>query len=313
MVLSGLLTALAFSAAVQSSSEEVTVPASGGGELAGAWVAGAGPAAVIIPGSGPTNRDGDNRLGAAGSPYRRLAEGLAEAGIGSIRADKRGMFESASAGDPNDVTLELYASDTGRWMDLAAERSGADCIWLIGHSEGGLVAIETAHERDDVCGLVLLAAPGRPASTVLREQLAANPANAPILDQANAAISTLETGERVDVVDLHPALARSLFAPQLQGFLISLFAFEPAAELARTDIPVLIVQGDRDRQVSVEDARLLQAAREDVSLEIIAGAGHTLKPVPTDIAGYRQAGLDPELGLADGVVEAITAFINNHP
>lgn len=313
MFLSGLVTAVTLCAAVQLASEEVAVPAPGGGELAGAWVAGDGPAAVIIPGSGPTNRDGDNRLGAAGSPYRRLAEGLAEAGVGSIRIDKRGMFASASAGDPNDVTLEVYAADIGRWMDLAAERSEADCIWLIGHSEGGLVAIETALQRDDVCGLVLLAAPGRRTSAVLREQLAANPANAPILDQANAAISTLESGERVDVAALHPALARSLFAPQIQGFLISLFAFDPPAELARTEVPVLVLQGDRDRQVNLEDARSLQGARDGISVEIIEGAGHTLKPVPADIAGYRRAGLDPELGLADGVVEAIAAFINAHP
>jgi fermentation-respiration switch protein FrsA (DUF1100 family) len=94
----------------------------------------------------------------------------------------------------------------------------------------------------------------------LRDQLRANPANAPLLDQALSAITRLEAGERVDATTLHPALM-SLFAPQVQGFLISLFSYDPAALLAKNSKPVLVVQGGRDLQVGEADARRL--ARRD--------------------------------------------------
>ncbi len=154
------------------------------------------PVVLIIPGSGPTDRDGNNPLGIRASTYRLLAEGLAAEGISSLRIDKRGMFGSAAAiPDPNAVTIGDYAADVRRWSAALRERTGASCIWLLGHSEGGLVALATAKGTTDLCGLILVAAPGRPYGEILREQLRANPANAPLLDQAEHAIAQLEAGK----------------------------------------------------------------------------------------------------------------------
>ena len=179
------------------------------------------PLVLIIPGSGPTDRDGNNPLGVSAASYRLLAEALAARGIGSIRIDKRGMFGSqAAVPNPNDVTIGAYAQDVRAWIAAARAQTDVECLWLLGHSEGGLVALAAAQQSEGVCGVLLVASVGRKAGAILREQLQTNPANAPILPDALAAIDALEAGERVSVEGMHPAL-QGLFNPAVQGFLIA--------------------------------------------------------------------------------------------
>lgn len=287
------------------------------GPLTGTMLApdsGPGPVALIIPGSGPTDRDGNNPLGVKAATYRLLAQALAARGVATVRIDKRGMFGSAAAvPDANAVTVGDYVADVHAWVGSIRKRTGADCVWLIGHSEGGLVAMAAAQDAPAVCGLVLIAAPGRPLGAVLREQIRANPANAPLLPQAMAAIDALEAGRRVDTAGMHPALQR-LFGAQVQGFLISAFSYDPARLLAACRKPVLVLQGQRDLQVSEADARLLAKAAPDASLVLLPDVNHVLKQVASsdpraNLATYA----DPALALAPGVGAAIADFILRKP
>lgn len=309
------LLALASHAAVASTEAarpQRTIEARGpAGRLAGTLAGpGRAPVALIIPGSGPTDRDGNNPAGIRAAPYRLLAEALAAQDITTVRIDKRGMFGSAGPGiDPNAVTLDAYVDDMRAWVAAVRSHTDAPCVWLIGHSEGGLVAIAAARAINDACGLVLVATPGRPMGEVLRSQLRANPANAPVLAQAESAIDALTAGRRVDASAMHPALA-PLFAPQVQGFLVSMFAFDPAKALAGYERPVLIVQGTRDLQVSEEDAGLLKRADDDAQLVLLPNANHVLKVVDgpdarANVASYA----DPSLPLAPGVGAAIGRFL----
>jgi uncharacterized protein len=305
--------AIALAAAAPPAGEELTAPGPEG-LLRGTLVRAAPPSAsvaLILPGSGPTDRDGNSPLGVAGASYRLLAEGLAGEGVSSVRIDKRGMFGSAAAvADANAVTLGDYVADVRAWVAAAVAATGAPCVWLIGHSEGGLVALAAADAGvEQVCGLVLVAAPGRPLGDVLRAQLRANPANAPLLDQAFGAIDRLERGERVDASGLHPALM-PLFAPPVQGFLISLFAADPARLLAGYSGPVLIVQGEEDLQVTAEDAARLAGARSDAQRLLLPGVNHVLKEVPAgDTAANLAAYRDPNRPLAPGLAAAIADFL----
>lgn len=273
-----------------------------------------GPVALIIPGSGPTDRDGNNPLGVKAATYRLLAQALAARGVATVRIDKRGMFGSAAAvADANAVTVGDYVADVHAWVGSIRKRIGADCVWLIGHSEGGLVAMAAAQDAPAVCGLVLIAAPGRPLGAVLREQIRANPANAPLLPQAMAAIDALEAGRRIDTAGMHPAL-QGLFGAQVQGFLISAFSYDPARLLAAYRKPVLVLQGQRDLQVSEADARLLAKAAPDASLVLLPDVNHVLKQVASsdpraNLATYA----DPALALAPGVGAAIAGFILRRP
>ena len=283
------------------------------GPLKGTMLAaasGRAPMALIIPGSGPTDRDGNNSLGGKTSTYRLLAEALAARGVGSVRIDKRGMFASAAAiADADAVTIGDYAADVEAWTAVIRRETGVSSVWLIGHSEGGLVALSAAQKATDIRGVVLMAAPGRPLGDILREQLKANPANAPILAEALSAIDALEAGKRVDVAKLNPMLL-PLFRPQVQEFLIDVFACDPARLVANVSTPTLILQGERDIQVSVADAERLKQAAPNAELILLPDTNHVLKSVTSDdrranIATYA----DPSLPLAPGVADAIASFI----
>jgi hypothetical protein len=90
------------------------------------------PVVLIIPGSGPTDRDGNNPMGVAGGPYRQLAEALAADGVASVRIDKRGMFGSKAAlADVNASTTAGYAGDVHAWIAAILKRTGRRCVWVL--------------------------------------------------------------------------------------------------------------------------------------------------------------------------------------
>ena len=307
-------TATAGAAAAVSNPVETLIEAPGpSGPLKGTMLApeaGGGPVVLIIPGSGPTDRDGNSPAGITAASYRLVAEGLAAHGVTSVRIDKRGMFGSAAAtADANAVTINDYVTDVQAWTRVIRQRTKGNCVWLLGHSEGGLVAMAAA-KNPDVCGLLLVAAPGRPLGEILREQLKANPANAPLLDQALPAIEALEAGKRVDTSGM-PAALMGLFRPAVQGFLISALSYNPTQLLAGYGKPVLILQGQRDRQVREADARALKGADPAAMLVLLPEVNHVLKSVASDDiranrATYGNAGLP----LAPGVIESLVDFLN---
>lgn len=300
--------------AFSTASVETFVEAPGpAGPLKGTMLSpksGHGPMVLIIPGSGATDRDGNSGSGLKAAPYKLLAEGLVERGISTVRFDKRGMYASrAAVADANSVTIDDYAADVRAWMDTIRRKMRTPCVWLLGHSEGGLVALVAGKNSRDICGLVLVSAAGRPLSEVLREQLRSNPANAPVLDQALEAIAALEAGKRFDTANMNPALL-PLFRPQVQDFLINEFSYDPAKLVATFAKPVLILQGQRDIQINEQDARRLHEANPRAKLVLLSDTNHVLKSITSDdraanIATYS----NPSLPLAPGVVNAIGDFI----
>lgn len=263
-------------------------------------------AALIIAGSGPTDRDGNSPLSVSASSYRLLAEGLAERGIASVRTDKRGIGESAAGGMAEaDLRFTDYSDDARAWAAETARLTGQPCVWLIGHSEGALVALAAVAGGDDaICGLVLLAGTGRPVGAVLREQLANAPE--PLRGQAVAILAELEAGR--PATDIPPPLA-DLFRPSVQPYLISWLPLDPAALIAAYDGPVMIGQGTTDIQVGLTDANAMAAARPDARLVVWEGVNHLLKIAPADRAANIATYSDPTLPLAPGVIDDVAGFI----
>jgi len=268
------------------------------------------PVVLIIPGSGPTDRDGNNPLGITAAPYRLLAEALATQAVSSVRIDKRGLGGSKGAvADGNKVTIADYVTDTHNWIAAIRKRTGVKCVWVLGHSEGSLVALAAAQQPDGMCGVISVSGAGRKLSDVIRDQLRANPANAPLLDQAMAALDALEKGQHVDVSGMNPALLR-LFAPQVQDFLIDDFRHDPAKLAASLKLPLLIVQGERDIQVSAADARALAAAQPKAKLVLVPAMNHVLKDVANDdrsanVATYS----DSSLPVDSTLIDAVASFV----
>jgi pimeloyl-ACP methyl ester carboxylesterase len=268
------------------------------------------PVVLIIPGSGPTDRDGNNPMGMTAAPYRLLAEALASKGVSSVRIDKRGMFGSKAAiADPNKVTIGDYAIDAHSWVAAIQKQTGAECVWVLGHSEGALVALAAVQKPGGVCGVILVSGAGRRLSDVIREQLRSNPANAPVLDSAMAALDALDRRQHVDVTGMNPALL-PLFRPQVQDYLIDMFRQDPAKLAASVKVPLMIVQGERDIQVSTADAKALAAAQPKAKLVLVPTMNHVLKDVTSDdraanMATYR----DPSLPVDRTLVDAIVGFV----
>lgn len=289
---------------------ELTAPGPSGALHGGLIDAGKGaPVVLIIPGSGPTDRDGNNPLGVKAASYRLLAEALAAQGISTVRIDKRGMFASKTAvADANKVTIADYAADVTAWVKATRDATGARCVWLLGHSEGGLVVLATP-DAPGICGRILVSAAGRSFGVLIKDQIHANPANAVVFDQADSALAKLEAGEHVDTTKMHPGLL-GLFAPAVQDYLIDLMRYRPAELAAKSKGPLLIIQGDNDVQIGVDDARMLAAGRKQAQLVLLPGVNHVLKQVGTaDRAANVASYANPDLPIDPGVVTAIAGFV----
>ena len=303
LMLAGLL------AAAAPTASEVTL-SGGAASLHGTMLAPEGSpraVALILPGSGPTDRNGDSPLGVRGATYRLLGEALAADGIATVRIDKRGIGASAAAAPPeSELRFTTFVEDARAWAADTVARTGLPCVWLVGHSEGAQIALAAVEGGNDtVCGVVLLAGAGRSASVVIREQLEAGLPE-PLKSQAFAVLTELEAGRTV--ADSPPQLA-ALFRPSVQPYLISWLPMDPAALAAAYDGPMLIVQGDNDLQIKVADAQALAAAQPRARLSILEGVNHLLKTAPTDRAGNAATYADPSLPLAPGVAEAVAGFI----
>ena len=264
------------------------------------------PVVLIVAGSGPTDRNGNSGL-LQGNPYHLLATALAARGIASVRYDKRGVGASlAAATSELDLRFDIYVDDTAAWLRLLRADARFSHLALAGHSEGSLIGmIAVQHAAADA--FVSLAGVGRALPVVLREQLKAR-LSPELYAQADAMITQLQAGQTV--ADPPPELA-ALFRPSVQPYVISLFKYDPSVEVAKVRIPVTIVQGTADVQVSVADAQALKRADPTALLDVVDGMNHVLKYAPDTssqaaiLKGYE----DPALPVDPHVVDAIAAAV----
>jgi len=264
------------------------------------------PAVLLIAGSGPTDRNG-NSVGLPGpnNSLHLLAEALAERGIASVRYDKRGIGGSrATLTSEADLRFDMLADDAAAWVQRMRLDPRLSTLTVVGHSEGSLLGL-LATRRANVDAFVSLEGAGRPASAVNREQLASR-APAPLAAQADGIMMEIDAGRTVDSV---PPALMALFRPSVQPYLISWFRYDPAKEVAALQVPVLVVQGTTDIQVSEADARLLASADPRAKLVIVDGMNHVLKLVPSDMAQQLKSYSDPSLSVAPELVSAIASFV----
>lgn len=263
------------------------------------------PVVLMIAGSGPTDRDGNNPEGAHNDSLRLLARELAERGIASLRYDKRGVAASrAVAPREEELSVAAYVADAAAWGQLLKADPRFSRLILLGHSEGALIASLAAAESG-ADALVSLAGIAHPLGQVLREQLQGRMPPA-LAAETETILQALEQGRTVAQVS--PRL-QVLLRPSVQPYLISLLRQRPAEAFARVPIPALIVQGTRDFQVDTEEALLLQQARPEAQLLLIEGMNHVLRIVPAGappLASYN----DPRLPLAGELVDGLTRFIS---
>jgi hypothetical protein len=262
------------------------------------------PIAVIVAGSGPTDRNGNQGPRLRTNTYALLAWGLAEAGIASLRYDKRVLPATKGQVILPEMTFDDFVNDVS--AAVAAVRGDYPNVFVIGHSEGGSLGIRAASRGTSIDGLILVSTPGRDMTTILHEQLSRQ-LDAATLTQFDSALARYLRGE--DPGELPPAL-RALVAPVNRRFMQGWATLDPGAELAGVRMPVLIVQGDMDIQIRPTDARALKAAKPDAQLFIVPGASHTLKAAADTLMGMQiPTYINPGLPLVAGVVDTIAVFV----
>ncbi|MBV8148870.1 MAG: alpha/beta fold hydrolase [Candidatus Eremiobacteraeota bacterium] len=264
------------------------------------------PLVLIVAGSGPTDRNGNNPLAQGkNDAYALLASALSGRGIASVRYDKRGIGASWATGiSEKDLRFENYAEDAASWIRLLAGDGRFKGVTLAGHSEGsllGMIAVQNAPAR----AFVSLEGAGRPAPVVLREQLQRN-LSAKLYAKADAIIRSLQQGK---LSPNPPPELVFFFRESVQPYLISWFKYDPATEIAKVRLPVTIVQGTADLQVSMDDERALAHGNPEARVVVVDGMNHVLKHAPNTwsqqgiIEGYE----DPSLPVDDQVVEAVAS------
>ncbi len=330
---------------------EVTIPVEIDGELAHEMAGtltlpdtekfgdGPYPAAVLLSGSGPQDRD-ESIMGH--KPFYVLSDRLTRAGIAVLRCDDRGT--GLSGGTFVGATMAERAEDARAQVRWLAERKDIGKIGLIGHSEGGIIAPMVAadsdgddgEDKDDVSYLVLLAGPSVPGGQIIAEQSAEmsrrSGANEAIVDairtnnlevfsaigpeatdeQLLEVVTRVATQQRPDMPELMrgqvvDAMLTQLSDPWLRHFV----QFDPATVLSRVDEPVLALFGEKDVQVlpwqNVDPAREALKDNADATVEVLDGLNHLFQPAKTGLIDEYGAS---EITFDEGVMERIAAWIN---
>lgn len=261
------------------------------------------PLAILIGGSGPVDRDGNQPM-VQNNSLKFLAEAMEKQGIASFRYDKR-IVKKLKSGDftEEDIRFDDFIKDAIDVLEYFQSSNKFSKLVVIGHSQGSLVGMVAAQDRADA--FISIAGAGQEIDDVIVDQLEKQ---APGLkDNARSAFDDLRANGIA--VQYSPGLA-SIFRASLQPFLISWMKFNPQEELSKLEIPVLIINGNKDLQVQLSEAELLRKAKPGAQFKMIEGMNHIFRNVEGDDIDNSKTYNNPKLPIMQELVDVISSFIN---
>jgi pimeloyl-ACP methyl ester carboxylesterase len=263
------------------------------------------PLAIIIAGSGPTDMNGNNPM-MKNNSLLFLSNALVANNIATVQFDKRGIAKSSYPGfNESDLKVELYAADVTSLITHFKQK-GFNNIYLIGHSEGSLIGLISI-QNSRIKGFISLCGAGNSADVLLKEQLKPK---LPItyFNQVEIIIDSLKNGH---LVKNTPMELNALFRPSVQPYLISWFHYNPTELIKNIDCPTLIIHGEKDIQVGLQEAEMLDNASKNSQLEVIKNMNHVLKPILGDLQENLAAYTNPDLLISEELVTILREFIKN--
>lgn len=262
------------------------------------------PLVIIIPGSGPTDRDGNSTM-TKNNSLKFLAEALANKDIASFRFDKSVLsYKKEDSEKINALTFETFINEAKSIINYFKKTKTYSKIIVAGHSQGSLVGIIASNNLVDA--FISLEGAGRSLDEIFVEQIELQ---APFLkEDTQKIVAELKKGNTVE--EFNPMLS-SLFNKQVQPFLISWMKYNPEDEIAKLNIPILIINGSKDIQVKNLDAELLHKAAKNSELFIVENMNHIFKEIKGDLTENMQSYNMATLPIMTEFSDKISTFVKD--
>jgi len=259
---------------------------------------------IFHSGSGPTDRDGNSPLLGGKSNYiQMLADSLHDAGIASLRYDKRGIFKSAKVkSDLATMTIEHFVEDLIGMKNFAQNELGFKNVIYAGHSLGSLVCALAA-KKNEVAGFVSISGMGKSMTEVLRKQLLILPEA--MHERTFEILDSVGAGHQVKNV---PVMLFSVFAPQQQHYLHSIMRHNPMDVIGALTCPKLIISGGRDIQVDESEFAMLIESSPTAQQFFGDEMNHVLRAAPEERGANIKTYMDPTLPLYPGLAQSMIKF-----
>lgn len=262
------------------------------------------PLVVLIAGSGPTDRNGNQNM-MKNNSLRFLAEGLYEQGIASFRYDKRILVQLQNGSlQEEQIRFDDFIEDAIAVLDHFKDDQRFSSVFVIGHSQGSLVGMVASKDRAN--GFISIAGAGQQIDDVIVDQLAKQAPG--LVDNARQSFDDL----RVNGVaqNYSPGLA-SIFRPAIQPFILTWMQYDPKVEVAKLDMPVLIINGDKDLQVQLTEAELLKKAKPEAQYLIMPRMNHVFKEIKGDDLENSKSYNEYNRPVMPELIQEIAAFVKS--
>jgi len=256
---------------------------------------------IIIPGSGPTDRNGNQNF-LKNNSLKKLADALALEGISSFRYDKRIVKQIRQNNVDNDIMFDHFVDDAITVLKYFKDKYKFKKIFIAGHSQGSLVGMLAANEGAD--GFISIAGSGQPLDEILLYQI--NKTAPQFNEDTKRIISILKNGQTTD--DYPQALA-SVFRKDIQLFIVNWMQYNPQEVIHTLNMPILIINGTKDLQVTVEEAKLLDNAAKNSTMIIVDNMNHVLVPIEGDDLENSKSYNESNREISPKIIEAIRAFV----
>lgn len=261
------------------------------------------PLVIMLQGSGPTDRDG-NQSFLKNDALKKLAHALAAEGIASYRYDKR-IFQVQRLGiKEQDMRFDDFVTDAVNTIEHFKLNSEFNKVIVLGHSQGSLVGMLAAKDRADA--FISIAGVAQPIDSILIQQIAQQ---LPGLKE-NAEQAFAEMRAEGSTTNYNPVL-ESIFRPSVQPFILSWMNYHPQKEIANLQIPVLIINGNNDLQVNETEAELLKNSYPEARLVILEDMNHILRKIEGDDLMNSKSYNEPGQPLHPELTEHLVEFIRN--
>lgn len=259
---------------------------------------------ILIAGSGPTDRNGNNEATGDNNSLKFLAEGLTDSKTTVFSYDKR-ILQQLKNKDLDEKALRFddMITDACAVFTYFKSQNKYNKIFIAGHSEGSLIGMVTTTKMK-ADGFISIAGPGRSIDEILSEQIEKN---VPILkDDSKPILDSLKNGKTVVIKN---PLLNTIFRESVQPYLISWIKYKPQDEIKKVQVPILLINGTKDLQVTETEANLLNKANPKSELYIVENMNHVLKEIINDDDNLKSYS-NPNLPVVPSLIERIKVFIN---